>query len=124
AETTSRTDDHLKHAPLANHDSATTPPNTPGTVNVLGNDTDSDNDTLTVTAVSLPSHGVATVNLDNTVTYAPVLGYSGLDSFTYDVSDGNGGTATGTVSVTVNDPPVEIGRAACRDMVKMSAVTV
>ena len=114
----------VNHAPVANNDSASTPSNTPVTVNVLGNDTDSDNDTLTVTAVSLPSHGVATVNLDNTVTYAPVLGYSGLDSFTYDVSDGNGGTATGTVSVTVNDPPVANAQSVSLTMDTTSTVTL
>src|SRR5207244_5340256 len=112
----------------------------PVKVNVHANDTDSDNDTLTVTSVSLPSNGIATVNLDNTVTYAPLLGYSGPDSFTYDVSDGNGGTATATVSILVNDPPVanaqsvslnqdttstvsltEIGRASCRVRVKSTS---
>src|SRR5207237_1210211 len=106
AATVSITVNHVNHAPVANDDSASTPTNTPVTVNVLGNDTDSDNDTLTVTSVSLPSHGIATVNLDNTVTYTLLVDYSWLDSFTFDVSDGNGGTATATVSVLVNDPPV------------------
>src|SRR5207247_391202 len=124
AATVSITVNHVNHAPVANNDSASTPSNTPVTVNVLGNDTDSDNDTLTVTAVSLPSHGVATVNLDNTITYAPVLGYSGLDSFTYDVSDGNGGTATGTVSVTVNDPPVANAQSVSLTMDTTSTVTL
>jgi hypothetical protein len=124
AATVSITVNHVNHAPVANNDSASTPSNTPVTVNVLGNDTDSDNDTLTVTAVSLPSHGVATVNLDNTVTYAPVLGYSGLDSFTYDVSDGNGGTATGTVSVTVNDPPVANAQSVSLTMDSTTTVTL
>src|SRR5207244_7597522 len=67
AATVSITVNHVNHAPVANNDSATTPTNTPATVNVLANDTDSDNDTLTVTSVSLPSNGIATVNLDNTV---------------------------------------------------------
>src|SRR5207237_10675689 len=64
------------------------------------------------------------VNLDNTVTYAPVPGYSGLDSFTYDVSDGNGGTATGTVSVVVNDPPVANAQSVSVTMNTTSSVTV
>jgi hypothetical protein len=36
------------------------------------------------------------------VTYTPATDYVGTDSFTYTISDGNGGTATGTVNITVN----------------------
>ena len=73
----------MNHAPVANNDSASTAPNTPVTVNVLANDTDPDNDPLTVTGASTPAHGTAVVNADNTVTYTPTAGYSGPDSFTY-----------------------------------------
>ena len=101
AATVSITVNHVNHAPVANNDSASTPPATPVTVNVLANDSDPDNDTLTVTGASTPAHGTAAVNANNTVTYTPTAGYSGPDSFTYDVSDGNGGTASATVSITV-----------------------
>ena len=60
AATVSITVDHVNHTPVANNDSANTPPTTPVTIDVLANDTDSDNDTLTVTSASLPSHGIAT----------------------------------------------------------------
>jgi hypothetical protein len=40
------------------------------------------------------------VNADGTVTYTPDPGFSGVDTFTYTVSDGTT-TATGTVTVTV-----------------------
>ena len=39
------------------------------------------------------------------VTYSPLLDWSGIDTFTYDVSDGNGGVSTATVTVTVDAPP-------------------
>jgi hypothetical protein len=35
------------------------------------------------------------------VRYTPATGYTGSDSYTYTISDGNGGTAVGTVDVTV-----------------------
>jgi hypothetical protein len=38
-----------------------------------------------------------------TITYTPDSGYSGADSFVVEVSDGNGGSDTVTVSVTVED---------------------
>jgi large repetitive protein len=72
---------------------------------VLGNDSDPDGDSLTVVGNTAPAHGTVVVNADGSFTYTPTAGYVGLDSFTYTVSDGQGGTATGTVSVTVTAPP-------------------
>jgi hypothetical protein len=64
--------------------------------------TDADNDTLTVTAASTPTPHGGTVLLEaNDVKYTPLTGYMGSDSYTFTISDGNGGTAMGTVNVTV-----------------------
>ncbi|MBW2738649.1 MAG: cadherin-like domain-containing protein, partial [Deltaproteobacteria bacterium] len=79
-------------------------------LNVLGNDDDLDGDSLTITAVSETANGgTATIDDKNTpdptddvVLYTPLPGYTGSDSFTYDISDGNGGTATGAVTITVS----------------------
>ena len=46
------------------------------------------------------------INPDGTVTFSPSAGYSGSDSFSYTVSDGQGGTATASVTVQVQ-PPVK-----------------
>ena len=35
------------------------------------------------------------------LTYDPFTGYTGADSFTYTIDDGNGGTDTATVSITI-----------------------
>src|SRR5207248_298034 len=59
AATVSITVSHVNHAPVANNDSASTPQNTAVTVSVLANDTDPDNDLLTVTGVSPPAQGTA-----------------------------------------------------------------
>lgn len=82
---------------------------TPTAFFVLNNDSDPENDPLTVTSTSQPSHGYSWPNSDNTVTYGPNNGYSGPDSFTYTVSDGHGNSRTATVNITVrpaNNPPV------------------
>src|SRR5207247_1981404 len=95
--------------PVANTDAATTAEDTPVTIAVLGNDTDVDGDTLSVSGVSAPSHGSVIANADGTITYTPAANYNGADAFTYTIGDGHGGTATGTVTVTiaaVNDAPV------------------
>ena len=72
------------------------------TINVLANDTDSNNDPLSVTGATDGVSGATNVNLDNTVTYTPNPNFTGSDSFTYDIDDGKGGTDGATVTVTVN----------------------
>src|SRR5207249_4616770 len=54
----------------------------------------------------------ATINANGTITYTPSAGYHGADSFTYTISDGKGGTATATVNVTINAPPVAVNDSA------------
>src|SRR5690606_1083876 len=101
--------------PKALNDSAATQQGKAVTISVLNNDSDVDNDTLTVTHVSNPPNGSATINSNGTITYTPDPGHFGSDSFTYTVSDGKGGTATASVSVTVaevNDPPVAANDSA------------
>jgi len=96
--------------PVATDDVAITLENAQVVIPVLGNDNDIDGGALSVSDVSDPTHGTASINVDGTtVTYTPDSGYDGPDSFIYTVSDGNGGTDTATVDVTVNpvnDPPV------------------
>ncbi len=75
-------------APRAENDDVITAKETPVTIAVLANDTDPDGGTLTVTAVSKPVRGQAVINPDQTVTYTPEANFVGLDSFTYDVSNG------------------------------------
>ena len=82
------------------------------TYNLVANDTDADGDGLVITGVSQGSKGSVSNNGDGTVTYAPVANVNGSDSFTYTISDGNGGTnsATVTVNITpVNDSPTATG---------------
>ena len=105
----------VNDAPIATNDSATTLQDTPVIVSVLANDTDVDGNLLTVTAVTGPAHGSAVINANNTVTYTPATGWFGADNFTYTISDGNGGTASATVSITVaqNDLIFKDGFGSC-----------
>jgi hypothetical protein len=98
----------VNDAPVAVEDGALTDTDVAVDIDVLANDSDIDGDTLTVTSVTQGANGAVTINADGTVNYAPNAGFDGIDSFTYDVSDGNGGTATETVTVSVgsNDVPV------------------
>ena len=69
-------------------------------VAVLTNDLDQNGDPLTVASVTQPAHGTATINA-NAVTYTPKATFGGVDTFSYVVSDGRGGSATAVVTVTV-----------------------
>jgi hypothetical protein len=73
---------------------------------LTSNDSDVDNNPLDITAVSaaLPAGAVVSVSAP-WVFYTPPAGSSAAGSFTYTLSDGAGGTATGnvTVNVTVDD---------------------
>lgn len=84
-------------------DTATTSQGTAVTIPVLGNDRAANGGTLTITAVGKPQFGTATTN-GQTVTYTPNATFVGTDSFSYFVSDGKGGAAAGSVTVTVNGP--------------------
>jgi large repetitive protein len=76
---------------------------------VLGNDTDTDGNSLAAVLVSGPSHGSLALNADGNFTYTPAANFNGTDSFMYKTNDGSadGGIATVTITVNaVNDPPV------------------
>jgi Ca2+-binding RTX toxin-like protein len=90
-------------APVAANDAVTLAAGqTSAAINVLGNDTDAENDALTVTMTNAPTGGVAVANSDGTITYTPADATAvAMDSFTYTISDAFGGTDTATVSVTV-----------------------
>ena len=89
-------------APDAVNDSASTPSGAAKQVSVLVNDTDPEGDSLTVTGKTNGANG--TVECSTTsCTYTPTGNYRGSDSFTYTISDGNGGTDTATVTMTITN---------------------
>ncbi len=92
-------------APNALSDSASTAFETPVTLNVLANDSDPDGDTLQVTAVNA-TNGSAVINANGNITYTPATGFSGLSSFSYSISDGQGGSDSANISVEVAAAPV------------------
>ena len=75
-------------------------------LHVLDNDSDGDNDTLTITEFTEPANGTLT-DQGTYFTYQPNAGYSGIDTFTYTISDGKGGFDTAEVSITVSPATTE-----------------
>ncbi|MEP6503941.1 MAG: tandem-95 repeat protein, partial [Betaproteobacteria bacterium] len=109
-------------APLAVADSARIDFNTAGVVDVLTNDKAVDGNGISVatvagkpitvggTAVDIVTGGVhqgtVTLNADGTLTFTPDAGVTGAVSFVYTVTDGTSQSASATVSLTVDTPPV------------------
>jgi len=96
-------------APVANDDFVETLEDTAITVDVRANDSDVDEDALTVSLVDGPANGMLMLNDDGSFTYTPNQDFNGTDSFVYQVDDGNGGIATATATITVdpvNDDPI------------------
>lgn len=91
-------------APVAANDSYSTAQDStliipaPG---VLGNDSDADGNPLSAMSVTVPANGTLSLNPDGAFTYTPDAGFSGLDSFTYQVNDGKADSNMATVSLTV-----------------------
>jgi uncharacterized delta-60 repeat protein len=79
-----------------------------GALAVLVNDSDPDNDSLTIAATTNGAYGVAATD-GVTVLYIPSESFDGNDSFTYTVDDGFGGMETATVSLT-NAIPTASGK--------------
>ena len=114
---------NVEDEPTANDDTVTVDEDAPTDVTsqLLANDTDPDDDTLTVTSVSNETGGDADLT-GTTVTFTAPADECGpgLGSFDYTISDGNGGTdsAHAVVDVTcVNDDPVGAWQRGDREVV-------
>lgn len=91
-------------APVAKDDTETTVADSKVIIDVLANDTDANNDTLTISDFDDTSEEGGSVSLvDGKLSYIPKAGFTGTDTFNYTVSDGRNGTASATVVITVND---------------------
>ncbi|AJC78289.1 VCBS repeat-containing/serralysin-like metalloprotease domain-containing protein [Rhizobium etli bv. phaseoli str. IE4803] len=84
------------------------------TADLLAGFTDVDGDLLSVSGLTA-DHGALVDNNDGTWTFTPAANYNGPVSFSYTVTDGNGGSVPASQSFTldaVNDAPVLSGNAA------------
>ncbi|MBV6622933.1 MAG: cadherin-like domain-containing protein [Rivularia sp. (in: Bacteria)] len=98
--------------PVATEDVVTTLENTAVTIpvaNLLVNDTDSDGDTLAIAAVNNAVNGTVALNdrgtpddsTDDTIIFTPNQDFNGNASFEYTISDRQGGTDVGLVTVII-----------------------
>ena len=104
---------NVNDAPVAVDDTVSTAEDTAVTLNLVGNDTDADGDTLSVKsingtdltpgtaqAIAVP-HGTVNVSVAGVISFTPAADYVGDATFNYVVSDGQGGTDTATMRIDV-----------------------
>lgn len=91
-------------APTAIDDSAETEANSRLLLDVLANDTDPENDLLSVDNFDQGANGTVMDLGNGILEYAPNAGFSGSDSFSYTISDEAGLESTATVTVEVTEP--------------------
>ena len=91
-------------APVAQDDQTETQQNVPIRIDVLENDSDTEDDSLNIILTIDPSQTKGTVELeDSKVLFTPNLDFVGETSFSYVVSDGDKTSNSALVTVTVNE---------------------
>jgi len=95
----------INQPPNLSDDATETIKNKPVCIQVLDNDFDPENDTLTIAQVHKPTNGIAHMSADKTqITYQPAIDFTGTDSFVYEATDGiNISQATVTIVVKTSD---------------------
>ncbi|MCL1147928.1 tandem-95 repeat protein [Shewanella marinintestina] len=86
-------------APITVNDNASTNDRTSIIVDVLSNDIDSQNISLTFVSAEV---GFASITADNQIQYTPKQGFEGVDKVTYGVKDQLEAEAEGVLNVTIN----------------------
>ena len=106
-------------APEAVDDTVDAVAGEPVEISVLDNDSDPDGDSLTVDSFTQPENGtvdfIDEADPAQGVVFTADEDFEGTDSFTTTISDGNGGTATSTVTVDVapaNEAPDAVDDSA------------
>ncbi|MEF1262689.1 Ig-like domain-containing protein, partial [Vibrio harveyi] len=114
----------VNDAPVAVNDAVSTDEDTAVTIDVLANDSDPENDTLTITAASVPAEQGTVTIVDGKLVFTPAENFNGDATISYTISDGQL-TDDATVAVTVNpvnDAPVAVNDTVSTD--EDTAVTI
>jgi hypothetical protein len=93
----------INHPPVASSFADSLPHGGTRTYPLASLASDADGDPLTVTIVTPPAHGTATVQADQSIRYVASPDFAGPDTFQFSVNDGIVDSNVGTVSVAVTN---------------------
>ncbi|PNH99632.1 Ig-like domain-containing protein, partial [Vibrio diazotrophicus] len=111
--------------PKAQNDTISVDEDTSVTIDVLSNDSDKDGDPLTIVSATVPQEQGSVEIVGGKLVFTPAENYNGQANIEYTISDGQGGSDTAKVTVTVNpvnDAPV--GEADTAEAVEGTTITV
>ncbi|MEE9355544.1 MAG: Ig-like domain-containing protein, partial [Methylococcaceae bacterium] len=94
----------VNDAPVSEQDNFTTGTSENVSISIqqlLQNDSDVEQDNLTITGIGQPDHGTVLIDENGIIQYIPDNGFSGEDIFTYTLEDGQGGITHGFVKIFV-----------------------
>ncbi len=99
------------------------------TINVKANDVDPEGAVLTVTILTGPANGMATVNGSGNIVYTPATGFTGTDVITYQVCEPNPSCgspfcATATLTLTVLNLPPPVANNDTKNMIICSTESI
>jgi len=100
----------INDAPESFPDSAVMQEDASLIIDVLANDTDADNDNLTISSAASAS-GQVTITSNDTLLFQPYESFNGMATISYIIEDGHGGISSSAATVTinaVNDAPIAI----------------
>lgn len=99
----------VNDSPVANDDRYTINEDEVITLTPLDNDTDMENDSITIQSTTASINAATISKTTTSITYTPPQNFTGDDSFTYTIRDASGLTSSATISITVdalNDNPI------------------
>ncbi|MDP6999736.1 MAG: Ig-like domain-containing protein, partial [Candidatus Poribacteria bacterium] len=126
AATVSITVTAINQAPLAQGQELTVEVDQALSIVLTATDADSEAESLTYQIASQPQHGTLSGTAPD-LTYTPEEGYSGVDSFTFTVNDGEIDSEPATVSITVtaiNQAPLAQGQELTVEMDQVLAIVL
>lgn len=106
------------HYPLAYNDNQTASIGDPTNADLLLNDVEPDNNPLSITIISPPAYGTASINPNNLIaTYTPTANFDGLDYFIYMICDNQFPILCDTAYVTITVGEGNVAPIAQNDIV-------
>ncbi|MBR8830243.1 MAG: hypothetical protein N5P05_002904 [Chroococcopsis gigantea SAG 12.99] len=114
-------------APIAVDDIAITDQDKAITIaiaSLLANDSDPEGDPISLLSITGGNNGTAVLDGNGNIIFTPNAGYAGLADFQYTIADSKGATATATVAVTVNAPPIAVNDTLITDRNKALTIAI